>query len=89
LAIRRAQLGEQRLRGGSPAAAVISAASPGRRLPRIRLLRLDEGAERRLTNLAPDFNVRDFDASPDGREIVFERVQERSNVVLIDLAPRD
>jgi hypothetical protein len=50
---------------------------------------LDEGAERRLTNLAPDFNVRDFDASPDGREIVLERVQERSNVVLIDLGPRD
>jgi hypothetical protein len=42
-----------------------------------------------LTNLAPDFNVRDFDVSPDGREIVLERVQERSDVVLVDLAPRD
>jgi hypothetical protein len=39
-----------------------------------------------LTDLAPDFNVRDFDVSPDGREIVLERVQEHSDVVLIDLA---
>jgi dipeptidyl aminopeptidase/acylaminoacyl peptidase len=53
------------------------------------LIDLDTGAERQLTNLAPDFNVRDFDVSPDGREIVLERVQERSDVVLIDLAPRD
>ncbi len=51
------------------------------------LIDLDTGAERPLTSLAPDFNVRDFDVSPDGREIVLERVQERSDVVLIDLAP--
>ena len=50
------------------------------------LIDLETGAERQLTNLASDFNVRDFDVSPDGREIVLERVQERSGVVLIDLA---
>lgn len=50
---------------------------------------LDTGAERRLTNLPPDFNVRDFDVSPDGREIVLERVQDHSGVVLIDLRPHD
>jgi Tol biopolymer transport system component len=51
---------------------------------------LDTGAERQLTNLPADFNVRDFDVSADGREIVLERVQERSDVVLIDLArPRN
>jgi Tol biopolymer transport system component len=49
---------------------------------------LDTGAERQLTALAPDFNVRDFDLSPDGRELVLERVQDQSDVVLIDLAPR-
>jgi Tol biopolymer transport system component len=52
------------------------------------LIDLDTGAERRLTNLAPDFKVRDFDVSPDGREIVLERVEEHSDVVLVDLAPR-
>ncbi len=50
------------------------------------LIDLDTGAERQLTNLAPDFNLRDFDVSADGREFVLERVQERSDVVLIDLA---
>jgi len=53
------------------------------------LIDLMTGAERQLTNLAPDFNVRDFDVSPDGREIVLERVQENSDVVLIDLALHD
>jgi Tol biopolymer transport system component len=53
------------------------------------LIDLDTGAERQLTNLPADFNVRDFDVSPDGREVVLERVQERSDVVLIDLARRD
>jgi len=49
------------------------------------LIDLETGAERQLTNLAPEFDVRDFDISPDGREVVIERVQERSNVVLLDL----
>jgi len=46
---------------------------------------LETGAERQLTNLSPDFDIRDFDISPDGREVVFEREQERSDVVLLDL----
>jgi Tol biopolymer transport system component len=46
---------------------------------------LGTGAERQLTNLTPDFDIRDFDISPDGREVVLERVQERSDVVLLDL----
>jgi Tol biopolymer transport system component len=49
------------------------------------LLDLETGAERQLTNLAPDFDIRDFDISPDGREVVLERAQERSDVVLLDL----
>jgi Tol biopolymer transport system component len=49
------------------------------------LIDLETGAERQLTNLAPDFDLRDFDISPDGREVVLERVQERSNVVVLDL----
>jgi len=50
------------------------------------LVDLDTGSERQLTNLASDFDIRDFDVSPDGREIVLERLEERSDVVLIDLA---
>jgi Tol biopolymer transport system component len=49
------------------------------------LIDLETGAERQLTNLTPDFDIRDFDISPDGREVVLERVQERSDVVLMDL----
>ena len=46
---------------------------------------LETGVERQLTNFAPDFDIRDFDISPDGREVVLERAQERSDVVLLDL----
>jgi Tol biopolymer transport system component len=52
------------------------------------LIDLETGAERQLTDLRPDFNVEDFDISADGRQIVLERVQEHSDVVLIDLARR-
>ena len=46
---------------------------------------LETGTERQLTNVAPDFDIRDFDISPDGREAVLERAQEHSDVVLLDL----
>ena len=49
------------------------------------LIDLETSAERQLTHLAPEFDIRDFDISPDGRDVVIERVQERSNVVLLDL----
>lgn len=49
------------------------------------LIDLETGAERQLTHFSPDFNVRDFDVSPDGREIVLHQQQERFNIVLIDL----
>ncbi len=49
------------------------------------LINLVTGAERQLTDLPPDFDVRDFDLSPDGREAVLERVQDRSEVVLVKL----
>jgi Tol biopolymer transport system component len=48
----------------------------------------ETGVERQLTNLPIDFDIRDFDISPDGREIVLERVQERSDILLLDLARR-
>ena len=46
---------------------------------------LDTGKERQVTRLPADFNIRDFDVSADGKEILLERVQEHSDVVLIEL----
>jgi serine/threonine protein kinase/Tol biopolymer transport system component len=42
------------------------------------------GIERQLTDLPASFVIGDFDVSPDGAEIVFDRVQESSSVVLIE-----
>ena len=52
------------------------------------LVDLETGAERQLTNFRPDFDIGDFDISPDGHEVVLERVQEHSNVVLLDILRR-
>jgi hypothetical protein len=49
------------------------------------LVDLETGEERQLSQLPPDFDIRDFDISPDGREVIMERVQERSDVVLLDI----
>jgi Tol biopolymer transport system component len=49
------------------------------------LVDLETGAKRQLTYLPADFEIRDFDISPDGREVVLERVEQRSDVVLLDL----
>lgn len=66
---------------------------PGRRLVVLRgeiqhknlwAIDLATGAEHPLTNLAPNFAVRDFDLSPDGREIVLEQVHEHSDIVMLD-----
>jgi dipeptidyl aminopeptidase/acylaminoacyl peptidase len=52
------------------------------------LIDVETGAERQLTNLSPDFDIRDFDISPDGHEVVLERAQEHSDIVLLDLPGR-
>jgi Tol biopolymer transport system component len=49
------------------------------------LLDLETGAERQLTDFAADFEIRDFDISPDGREAIVERAQEQSDIVLLEL----
>lgn len=46
---------------------------------------LESGAERQLTNFGPDISIRDFDISPDGRELIVEQARERSDVVLIEV----
>jgi hypothetical protein len=46
---------------------------------------LKTGAERQLTNFSREFLTTDFDVSLDGREIVFSRQIDNSDVVLIGL----
>jgi hypothetical protein len=49
---------------------------------------LETGAERQLASVPPDFEVSDFDLSSDGREIVVERTQAHSQIVMLDLSRR-
>jgi Tol biopolymer transport system component len=49
---------------------------------------LESGAEEPLLELPPEIDVRDFDLSPDGRELVLEQVKDNSDLVLIELARR-
>ena len=49
---------------------------------------LTTGSWRQLTNFGRDVVIEDFDVSPDGREVAFERVQETSDVMVIDRAPQ-
>jgi Tol biopolymer transport system component len=51
------------------------------------LVDLETQGMRQLTNLKPGFDIRDFDISPDGKQIVFARVSENSDIVLIDRPP--
>jgi Tol biopolymer transport system component len=48
------------------------------------LVDLRTGAERQITELAPDVAVRDFDVARDGRSIVFDRIRESSRIAVID-----
>lgn len=48
------------------------------------LVDLDTGGERTLVELPADFIVSDFDVAPDGSQIVFERVEESSEMALIE-----
>jgi Tol biopolymer transport system component len=46
---------------------------------------LATGKQKQLTHLPNDFNIRDFDVSADGKELLLERVEDHSDIVLIDL----
>lgn len=45
---------------------------------------LKTGAEQQLTHFVRDYDIRDFDISTDGSEIVFDRMQENSDLVLVE-----
>lgn len=46
---------------------------------------LDTGAQHQLTDVPADFEIRAFDTSADGHELVLERAEQHSAVVLLDL----
>jgi len=46
---------------------------------------LDSGLERQLSDFGREYTVREFDVSADGREIVFDRRRENSDIALIEL----
>ncbi len=50
------------------------------------LLDLATMKSRRLTELDPSATMRTFDITPDGQRIVFDRLSEESDIVLIELA---
>jgi Tol biopolymer transport system component len=49
------------------------------------LVDLATGGLRQLTDLSTEFEMKSFDVSPDGKQILFDRYRENSDVVLIDL----
>jgi Tol biopolymer transport system component len=57
-------------------------------LQNFALLDLVTGKQRQLTKLARQIVMRSFDVSPDGKQIVFDRYRQNSDLVLIDLPPR-
>jgi len=57
-------------------------------LQNFSLLDLTTGQLRDLTHLNPRFINRSFDVSPDGKQILFDRYRQNSDIVLIDLPPR-
>jgi Tol biopolymer transport system component len=49
---------------------------------------LETGRERQLTNLGRELSLGDFDLSADGREIIFDRSRDESDIVVFDLPVR-
>ena len=47
---------------------------------------LETGRQRQLTDLKAGTLIQSFDVSPDGKQIIFDRLRENADVVLIDLA---
>ncbi len=46
---------------------------------------LQTGSRRQLTDLAQDTAIRSFDVSRDGEQVIFDRIRDNADIVLIDL----
>ena len=51
------------------------------------LLDLSSMKTRQLTRLQQRDSMRTFDVTPDGKRIVFDRLRDNSDIVLIDIPP--
>jgi Tol biopolymer transport system component len=89
---RKVELPEIRLPRGSrrvsfvPARRALVVLSGAMRHANFWYIDLDTGERRQLTNFGLGHTIRDFDVSADGREIVFDRRREDSDLALIELA---
>ena len=57
-------------------------------LQNFSLLDLATGRLRELTHLSRQYINKSFDVSPDGKQILFDRYRQNSDIVLIDLSQR-
>jgi len=48
------------------------------------LVDIAEGSRRRLTDLKPGYSITSFDVLPDGKQILFDRVKDNADIVLIE-----
>ena len=58
----------------------------GSLLQQFSWVNLETGQQRQLADLKPGPLIQSFDISPDGKQIVFDRVKENSDIVLMELA---
>jgi hypothetical protein len=70
---------------GDPQTLVILRAEPGHMI--FSAVNLRTGTQRVLAELPPNFVARDFDISPTGTEIIFDRVEDNPDVALIERGP--
>ena len=47
---------------------------------------LESGQQRQLTDLKAGFVIQNFDLSPDGKQIVFDRLRNNADIFLMNLA---
>jgi Tol biopolymer transport system component len=47
---------------------------------------LEGGPQRQMTDFKAGFVIQNFDVSPDGKQIVFDRLRDNSDIVLMNLA---
>jgi Tol biopolymer transport system component len=47
---------------------------------------LESAEQRQMTDFKPGFEIQNFDVSPDGKQIVFDRQRDNADIVLMTLA---